>query len=61
MFKAYLLPVITGLYAVLVYSLLLFALFRAIDLIYRWLPWAAIIGVIFGLMFSLLLSPDAIG
>ena len=55
-FRIKFLPFVTGVYAMLVYSLLIDGLFRSVELVLNFLVWALIIGILFGLIYSILIS-----
>ena len=60
LFRANTFPFVTGIYAAMVYSLFIGGLFRSAELITMFLVWSIILGMIFGLTYSLLFSSDRI-
>ncbi|HEY4289173.1 MAG TPA: hypothetical protein VGN00_18855 [Puia sp.] len=57
-FRIQIFPFVTTAYGVAVYSLFLLVLFRSVDLVIMFIVWAVLIGLIFGLVYSLLISSD---
>jgi hypothetical protein len=55
-FRIQFLPFVTGIYGMAIYSLFIYYLFGSIDVLLMFLIWALIIGVLFGLIYSTLIS-----
>jgi hypothetical protein len=58
LFKPQIFPFVTGLYGVLVYSVIVGSLFRSFDLVIMFMPLSLITGVIFGLSYSIIIRSD---
>ncbi|HVU57606.1 MAG TPA: hypothetical protein VHD83_21230 [Puia sp.] len=56
LFRIWVLPVVAGVYAVVVYSLLIVLIIHSMDVLRLLWIWALIIGVLFGLLYAMLIS-----
>ena len=59
-FKPTIFPMATTIYAALTYSIIVGGLFRSLELVFMFMPLAALTGFLFGLTYSLLIQSDKI-
>ena len=56
MFNPYIFPFISGLYAAIIYTIMIGGIFQSIELVLMFMPQAVMTGIIFGIFYSILIK-----